>query len=135
MNTNSTASLFLPHASEILPLVEGLLRASSAGPQLEQRAHIRHPYSKVITLTPVTKATFESVGDPVSVVSKEISAGGIGFFHQQVIPHRFVLMPIEMDGVTWLLTRLRWCRFLQPGWYESGGQFVRTVVDPPFGTQ
>ena len=133
MTTITTASL-MPHAAEIAPLVDGLLRAHTDRPAVERRAHVRRPYSKLITLRPVNKSALESLGDPVSVISKEISAGGIGFFHQKVIPFRFVLMPVELDGSsTWLLTRLRWCRFLQPGWYESGGQFVKTVVDPPFG--
>ena len=125
-----------PHAAEISSLVDGLVRARKDRPANERRAHVRHPYAKLMSLIPVNKATLESVGEPISVVSKEFSAGGIGFFHHEVIPYRFALVPVELEGLstrTWLLTKMRWCRFLEPGWYESGGQFVKTIVDPPFG--
>lgn len=133
MTTISTA-LRLPNAAEISPLVDSLIRAQTERPAVESRAQVRRPFAKLITLTPVNKSTLESLGDPISVVSKEISAGGIGFFHQQVIPYRYVLIPVRLDGIsTWLLTRLRWCRFVEASWYESGSQFVKTVVNPPFG--
>ena len=135
MTISSPPSLS-PHAAEISSLVDGLVRARKARPANERRAHVRHPYAKLMSLIPVNKATLETVGESISVVSKEISAGGIGFFHHEVIPYRFALVPVELEGLntkTWLLIRMRWCRFLEPGWYESGGQFVKTIIDPPFG--
>lgn len=69
-------------------------------------------------------------GEAITVVGKDISPTGIHFFHRETMPYQFMLMSIisptgmPTNGPQ-ILIKLRWCRFLRPGWYDSGGQFVK----------
>ena len=90
----------------------------------------------MICLVPTDRHSLVKVDDPVWVVGKELSVGGLGFFHQQPIQHRDLLMQVEPAAEElWLLMRIRWCRFLRSGWYESGGQFVKTVSGNPLNRE
>jgi hypothetical protein len=132
MHTPITVPAATGLPNTVPPVVESLLRIHSDRPIDERRSEIRHPYSKLIELLPIDKRTLRSIGDPITVVGKELSVGGIGFYHHEVIPYRYLLVPVSQGKIdAWLLTRIRWCRFLKPGWYESGGQFVRKITELP----
>lgn len=120
----------LPPPTEVAPFVENMLRAAALerAQLYERRWEARQPYARLISVVPVDKLSCEPTDEPIAVVGKELSPGGFGFFHQQPIPFRHLLMQAcPMDEETWLLLRIRWCRFLQPGWYESGGQFIKPI--------
>ena len=125
---------FLAQSQDVVPAVENMLYQASREPgvPVERRSEPRYPYCKMICLVPTDRHSLEKVGDPVWVIGKELSTGGLGFFHQQPIPHRDLLMQVDPAAEDlWLLMRIRWCRFLRPGWYESGGQFLRTAPGNP----
>ena len=118
--------------ADISPIVENLLQASADSLVHERRADVRHPYPRLLEFLPVDRKSLEVIGESITAAGKELSSGGIGFYHHDVIPHRYLLMPIFQGADRgWLLTQLRWCRFLKPGWYESGGQFIRRINDVP----
>lgn len=125
---------FLQHALDVSPAVENMLQQAARARivPLDLRSEPRYPCAKLICLLPINRSSLVQVDDPVWVVGKELSVGGLGFFHQQPIPHRDLLMQVDPSAEElWLILRLRWCRFLRPGWYESGGQFVKTVARKP----
>lgn len=74
-------------------------------------------------------------GEPIAVVGRDLCARGVGFVHTQPIEHRRVrLTPADTDledlgfGHLQIDLVLRWCRFVSPGCYESGGRVTRTTV-------
>lgn len=69
---------------------------------------------------------------PVHVTGRDVSDRGIGFDHDEPIEHRRVrltaadprLDEIGMGDLEMTVT-LRWCRFVGPGCYQSGGSVTR----------
>jgi hypothetical protein len=98
----------------------------------DRRLEKRQPYPKLVRLTPVLGADSTPAADPITVVGMEISAGGIGFYHQQPIPYRRAILELNdaSGNRVSLLVRLDWCRFTCEGWYVSGGRFLEVVVPP-----
>lgn len=114
---------------EIAQYVQRVLAAAVAKPSVQRREHQRVPYPTLIKLEPVDPATLEVQDHPVVVVGKHLSEQGIGFFHRDPMPHRFLAAVLELDGGTSirLLINVSWCRFTRHGWYESGGKFIRVL--------
>ena len=102
----------------------------------ERRDEPRDDFGFRFRLTPL-----DAHGDPLGpapgedatyVFGRDISAGGVGFDHDGPIPHRRVQLVAADDRLTDLGLDdlridvvLRWCRFVAPGRYESGGRIVR----------
>lgn len=113
--------------SQVWSVLGGLGRRPAA---LERRRDERFPFPRPLRVTP-TDDEGRPVDEPLMAAGKQISERGLGFFHAQPLPHRSVAVALERrDGtsVSFLL-RLRWCRFLGHGLYESGGYFLRTTSD------
>ena len=93
---------------------------------VERRGETRYPYPHLIRITPVEEDGTTPSGDPFVVVGKHISESGLGFFHPDSLPYRYVQATLGDDPETafTLLVDLSWCRFAQQGWYESGGRFL-----------
>lgn len=125
------------------PSLDDNMRSLIAGlhpeePQRERRRERRYPYPCLLRL-----AAFESEGnsgepieelfaDGITVVGHQVSLGGIGFYHQEPLADRLVVIEFpegSSSGDTPLrvLVDLTWCRFARQGWYESGGRLVREV--------
>ncbi len=64
-----------------------------------------------------------------TAVGKDLSRGGIGFFHREAIPHRRVVLTFEDPRLEQLAVEVELgrCRFSNLGWYESGGRLVKVV--------
>jgi hypothetical protein len=99
----------------------------------EQRQTQRFPYPFLVELTPVGDDDTTPVDSPMTVIGKDLSERGIGFFHQKPLPYRRVQAMVEdMTGQRIaVLIDLTWCRFKKQGWYESGGRFLHVAVDRP----
>jgi len=110
-------------------LLELLVSLCPDPPQQEQRGEQRYPFPCLIRLVPIGGDLPQ--GEPVTVVGKHLSLGGLGFFHPEPITARRVVVWLERpDGQqVELLMELTWCRFTTSGWYESGGRFLRLVRD------
>lgn len=100
----------------------------------ERRQGQRFPFPHLITLTPVGEDGVTPSGESVVVAGKQVSEEGLGFYHQQPLPHRRMIASIDAGNGQWLsfLIDINWCRFTRQRWYESGGRFLQTV-DTPFG--
>ncbi|WP_145108503.1 hypothetical protein [Botrimarina mediterranea] len=101
----------------------------------ERRGADRREFSYRLALTPINEATGKPAADaePTYVVGRDVSARGIGLEHTEALPYRRVRMraadprleEIGLGGLQIDVT-LRWCRFVGPGRYESGGRVTRS---------
>ena len=97
---------------------------------VDRRAHQRIAYTQLFSVTPVNSAEeMEVCGEVTYAAGKNLSPSGIGFFHQEPIASRYVVVSLQQskDAYANYLVKVSWCRFLHPGWYDSGGQFLRMV--------
>lgn len=102
------------------------------GEVVERRREQRYPYPHMVHLTPVAEDGLTPVGETVVVIGKHLSERGLGFYHQQPLPHRRMIVSLETARGFHLafLIDLTWCRFTHHGWYESGGRFLGSVPSP-----
>jgi hypothetical protein len=121
------------NSDEVQMQVWGLLSAfyPEGGP-VERRRESRHPFPRLIHLTPVGKDGMTPEGTTTVVVGKDISEHGLGFYHLKPLPYRRMIASVEAPNGQWLgfLIDISWCRFTHQGWYESGGRLLRTVLSP-----
>lgn len=99
---------------------------------VERRRDNRYPFPCLVHLTPVGRDGVSPQGETVVVVGRHLSEQGLGFFHQQPLPHRRMIASFECGKGRWIafLIDLSWCRFTKDGWYESGGRFLQAVLAP-----
>jgi len=102
------------------------------GNKAERRGEQRFPFPYLVHLTPVESDGTVNVEETVVVAGKHISERGLGFYHQQPLPNRRMIVSLELSSDAWLgfLIDLSWCRFTKQGWYESGGRFQQVVKSP-----
>lgn len=100
----------------------------------ERRAVQRFPYPQPLYLTPVDDDLL-SAANSVAVIGKHISERGLGFYHVQPLPYRRVIASLEVSQGSWagFLLDVKWTRFTQFGWYDSGGRFLQAVPSPIVG--
>jgi hypothetical protein len=96
---------------------------------VERRRERRFPYPHPVHLTPVADDDCTPLAEPMVVIGKHLSEGGLGFFHQHPLACRRALVSLEQADGRWfgLIIDLTWCRFTRHGWYESGGRFLKAV--------
>ena len=94
---------------------------------IERRQDRRYPYPHLVRLTPAGRNGCTPVGPTVTVVGKNLSEHGMGFFHPQPLPDRRMIVSFDAGNGRWLglLVDITWCRFKCTGWYESGGRFLQ----------
>lgn len=97
--------------------------------QPEMRSSERTPYPNLIGLTPLKNESLREMGEPFYVVGKRIGLGGIDFFHNDKIEFHYALASFERndDEHAHFVLKITRCKFRRPGWYESGGRFVKLV--------
>ena len=139
MNAPATRSPSIPVANlstndpEIRNSVQSLLASFYTDSQgAERRRQRRYPFPHLIHLAPLAADGKTPAGPPIVVVGKQLSEGGVGFFHPHPLPYRKMLVVMETaEGRRHALAvDLTWCRFTPQGWYESGGRFLRIVAVP-----
>lgn len=124
------AEASLRSSTSVLPLLDRLSAASR-----ERRESARREFPYRLLLTPIDKSGSPQSDAPVEVIGRDLSPRGVGFEHSAPLPFRRVrlraadpdlarigLGELEIDVV------LRWCRFVGPGRYESGGQIDRSAA-------
>jgi len=119
--------------AEMIVQIQSLLAAPKrCGTNGERRRDRRMPFPRLLHLTPVDRRGEALQDQGIVAVGKHLSEQGIGFFHHQPLPHRRMIVSLEVGEGTWvgLLIDLSWCRFTRHGWYESGGRFLKTVPSP-----
>jgi hypothetical protein len=97
----------------------------------ERRHHARLPFPMLVRLTPVDPRTMQPIAEPITVVGKNLSEEGLGFYHQEPLPYRRAVITLEDNAgrSVSLLIDLSWCRFTRQGWYDSGGRFLE-IIEP-----
>jgi len=99
----------------------------------DRRAYQRVAFSQLFALTPIDNVDQMRVsGEKIHVAGKNLSPRGLGFFHHQPLPSRYAIasLPQSSDKMCDYLIKISWCRFLHPGWYDSGGKILRIVEWP-----
>jgi len=110
-----------------------LSRLFPQGQLPERRQNQRHPFPYLVRLNRVASDGQNPTEESIVVVGKHISESGFGFYHFQPLTDRRMIASFETASgqrIAFLLD-IRWCRFTQQGWYESGGRFLRAVACPP----
>lgn len=90
-----------------------------------QRKTRRFPYTEYVEVNYVDPNEENMTGLPINVKCRNLSLGGLGFFHTEPLPLRNVL--IQLDPASELppiAMKLLWCRCLTTDWYEIGGIFI-----------
>ncbi|MGQ9771419.1 MAG: hypothetical protein ACUVQG_12770, partial [Thermogutta sp.] len=105
-------------------------RIYPAAPRSERREASRYAFPYLIQFQPVLEDGVSRIGSRLVVVGKQISEGGLGFYHPRPLPCRFGIALLDVSGKSILvLIELLWTQFTHHGWYESGGKFVRLVSE------
>jgi hypothetical protein len=126
------AEINLHSEDDVRAQVWGLLSAVYPRHEIiERRRETRFPFPYLIHLTPVADDGITPQGESIVVVGKHLSERGLGFYHPKPLAYRRMIASLEYEG-QWFsfLIDLRWCRFTQHGWYESGGRFLEAVPSP-----
>lgn len=96
---------------------------------VERRSDRRYPYPHLITLIPVAPDGTHLTDETTVVIGKQLSVGGLSFYHRQPIPHRRAVVVFEFGSHrAALLVDLAWCRYMRQGWYVNGGRFIQAVM-------
>ena len=96
---------------------------------LDRRVDKRVAFPNLVQITPIADHGMEEAGQPIHVVGKFLAERGFDFFHTENLPFRrgiVSLIPSSESAARFILN-LSWSRFLQPGWYDSGGRFTHLV--------
>lgn len=110
-------------------LVERVLRLTQPPRQHERRRDQRTAFPHLISLTPIDDNELRVVESPVNVVGKFLADRGIDFFHTNPLPFKRAIVSFD-DSLgldVHFVLNIGWCRFLRPGWYDSGGRFTHVV--------
>ncbi|MCS7303503.1 MAG: hypothetical protein NZ602_00125 [Thermoguttaceae bacterium] len=122
-----------PTDPQVRVRVAHLLKRLFPGEQLpERRQDQRYPFPYLVHLTRLAADGLTPTDQSIVVVGKHISESGFGFYHFQPLADRRMIASFETVSGQWIafLLDIRWCRFTQQGWYESGGRFLRAVPCP-----
>ena len=96
----------------------------------ERRNDSRAPFPYLLTLTPIDDLVIEVTGDPVTVAGKHLATRGIDFYHSFPLPFKRAIVSLDGDSFdldAHFVLNITWCRFLRPGWYDSGGRFTHIL--------
>lgn len=110
-------------------MVGKVLRLTQPPRQHERRRDQRTAFPHLITLTPIDDNELRVVDEGMVVVGKYLADRGIDFFHTNPFPHKRAIVSFDesMGLEAHFILNIGWCRFLRPGWYDSGGRFTHIV--------
>ena len=114
--------------SRVLELTQPPRRVS------ERRKDSRTPFPYLFELTPIEDHEIRVTDTSISVVGKQLASRGLDFFHTEVLPFKRAIVSFDSSlGINeHFILHLSWCRFLRPGWYDSGGRFTHIVTPAEF---
>jgi hypothetical protein len=110
--------------------VESLLSRLNPSVSPERRRDERFPIPVLFRITPLDADRQLIESEAVIVVGKNISRRGFSFYHERPISHRRAIIALAQPGLGIFSAEIdvSWCRFRRPGWYESGGRLVRSIL-------
>lgn len=100
--------------------------------QDERRRDSRYPFPRLMYLTPVGEDGSTAAGDPIIAAGKDLSEGGLGFYHPEPLPSRRMIASMQTGNGHWLafVVELTRSHRIPEGWYQSSGHFVEPAVSP-----
>jgi hypothetical protein len=109
--------------TQILELLAGVYPREDVS---ERRRDKRYPFPCLIYLTPVGEVGVARDGELVVAVGKDLSEGGLGFYHSEPLPSQRMNVSIETADGRWLgfLFESVRSRPLRQGWHETNGRLV-----------
>jgi hypothetical protein len=117
--------------AELEPLFVGTVASwHSSFSSLHSRRWHRVAYDKPLLITPVDDHTDRPSERALLVRGRDLSLSGVSFTHPRPLASRKVIVRFEAENPATssaILAILRWCRFRRDGFYQSGGQFLRSV--------
>lgn len=121
-SSNSTSSV-IETIERVLQIDEKDLAQSDG-----QRKTRRFPFTEYVEVSYVEPNEDDMTGIPINVKCRNVSLGGLGFFHTSALPLRNVLVQLDRKlDLPPIATKLLWCRCLTTDWYEIGGTFIDTA--------
>jgi hypothetical protein len=112
--------------------VESLLSRLSPSVSPERRRDERFAIPVLFRVTPLDADRQLIESEALIVVGKNISRRGFSFYHERPLAHRRAIIALAQPGLGIFSAEIdvSWCRFRRPGWYESGGRLVRSILHP-----
>jgi hypothetical protein len=105
----------------------------------ERRHDDRFAVPLLFRLTPLGPGREPACQEAILVVGRDVSRRGLSFFHDEPLAYRRAIVTLEHPelGAVSAEIDIHWCRFRQPGRYESGGRLVRWIgtACPPASIQ
>ena len=123
MRTSST--LWIDRAA-LARQIEDLISRLHPTVTLERRRDDRLELPLLLRLTPLNADGRPIEKDAITVIGKNISRGGLSFYHVDPLPFRRATIRAQDAEFSDFAAEidLNWCRFNKPGWYESGGRLI-----------
>ena len=131
MNTANDAGVAAkPTATTLTNQIEALLSRLNPSVSPERRRDERFAIPVLFRLTPLDADRQPIESEALIVVGKNISRRGFSFYHERPIAHRRAHIALAQPGLGSFSAEIdvSWCRFRRPGWYESGGRLVRSIL-------
>ena len=99
---------------------------------VERRRDERYPFPGLVYLTPVGEDGITPEGEPIVAAGRDISEGGLAFYHPWPLPSQQMIVSMETSDGRWLgfLIELTRSRSIRQGWCESSGRFVGPATSP-----
>jgi hypothetical protein len=112
-----------------------LERLSAADPrqnQDERRRDSRYPFPNLMYLTPISPHDHAPSGESIIAAGKDLSEGGLGFYHSTPLPSQRMIASMQMGNGHWLafVVELTRSHRIPEGWFQSNGHFVEPAVSP-----
>jgi hypothetical protein len=98
----------------------------------ERRRDDRYLFPRLVCLTPVGEDGVTPEGDSIIAATKDLSEGGLGFYHPLPLASSRMIVSLQMSDGHWMGFLMELCRSraLRQGWYESSGRFLQPALSP-----
>lgn len=112
-------------------VVDMIRRMETTNSRWDRRTENRIPFPYPMFLTPQVTQSGPTESDAMMVIGRDISYSGLRFYHHEPLEFQSATIQLAQDNQSeqQLLLKLKWCRFIHAGWYESGGQLVRLLTE------
>ncbi len=112
-----------PPPKDLVAFVERQVRTIGKCKGDDRRSEGRFLMAVPALVQPLTE-DFEPIGEPFSVVTRDISQKGVGLVYSMRVDHRLLALRLTLaDEEVNVAVRVRWCQELGP-YYYVGGAFV-----------
>jgi len=102
--------------------------------RIDRRSETRHSMAVPVLVQPVDEQ-FNPVGESFAVVTRDLSATGIGLIHSRPIDHKLLALQLQLAGEEVnVIVEVAWCKPMGPFEY-LGGRFISRLERFPQQTE